>query len=249
MSYTPEELAAMTGEKQYKQAPVGGQYFDTITLGKDGKFYASYYSQPKDERADPDELGDKFEGTILLIRRKMVAWADREKVFESVEYDAGAELVSTTAGDISEKEAKSLHLAKVGLVLYLLRGEDINKLTVTGGSLYNPDDEDDMRLYPYLQSFDEDEHTFMYQTIIGAKENSYTDNQGFEIKGYQMTFKRGASHKDLSGVGDAIVKLKELLPECDARDLRFLGKSGGSSKPNTTVEYPSEEINPNDVPF
>jgi len=42
---SPEELAQMSGTNAYKGGHVGGSYYDTITLGKDGKFYLSFYSQ------------------------------------------------------------------------------------------------------------------------------------------------------------------------------------------------------------
>lgn len=254
MTYTAQELATLSGDKEYKQAPVGGQYYDTITLGKDGKFYLAYYSQPKNERKDPDTLGDSVTLTILKIRRKLSKWENNAQVLESVEYDAGVETVPTTQGDLSEKDAKARG-AKVALVLYCLLNGTTVKLTVTGGSLYNPDDLDDMRLYTYLQLFEEDEHTFMYETRIGAKVNTYVFD-GVEKTNYQMTFKRGTSHTNLDAVGSALVVLPATLEENDARDLKWLGSSKPApsyaetaQKAGKPIEYPSDEINPSDIPF
>lgn len=245
--FTKEQLAELLGDKEYKSAPTGGQYFDTINLGKDGKYYISFYSQPKDEREDPEMLGEVFKMTIVKIRRKLSKWLDRTNVLDSVEYDAGTDLVHTTAGDITEKEAKSQG-AKVALILYGLYDGKTVKLTVTGGSLYNPDDEEDLRLYSYLQSFEEDEHTFMFETTIGAKENTYTDPDGIEHTNYQMTFKKGKEHKKLDAIGEVMVALPAILEENDARDLKYLGKN--SAKATTPVETKDEDlIDVDSVPF
>lgn len=229
MGYTKEDLAALSGDKEQGGSAVGGNYFDTLTLGKDGKYYISYYSQPKDERQDPDVLGETVKLVMMKIRRKISKWVDKTNVLESVEYDAGTERVSTTAGDISEKEAKAQG-GKVALVVYaILKGETV-KFTVSGGSLYNPKDEENMRLYSYLNSFADDEHTFMFETVLGAVENKYTDEDGFETTNYQMTFKRGKELKSLEEVGTKLTELAEQLPENDARDLKFLGKNGSKAE-------------------
>lgn len=237
MSYTPSQLAAMSGEATYKQAPTGGNYFDTITLAKDGKLYVSYYSQPKDERKDPDELATPVVGTIIKIRRTLIAFENGRPSLKSVEYDADADRILTTKGELTEKEAKDMG-AKVQLVLYVLYNNQITKLQVSGGSLYNPNDEQDMRLYTYLQSFEEDDHSFMHETHIATKPNTYTDSEGFDKTSYQLTFKRGTKHDNLDAVGAAMERLNAELPECDERDKKFLNYT---PKADTTapVEYPA----------
>jgi len=255
MSYTAEQLAVLSGDKEYKQAPAGGQYYDTITLGKDGKFYLAYYSQPKTERKDPDTLGESVTLTILKIRRKLSKWENNVQVLESVEYDAGASTIPTTRGDLTEKDAKGQG-AKVALVLYCLLNGTTVKLAVTGGSLYNPNDLDDMRLYTYLQSFEDDDHAYMYDTVVRAKPNTYTFD-GVEKSNYQMTFKRGNALADLDAVGSALVVLPATLEENDARDLKWLGTSkpapsyGEPAKAATanSAVLPTDEINPDDIPF
>lgn len=250
MGYTKEQLAALSGDKEQGGGAVGGNYFDTLTLGKDGKYYLAYYSQPKDERDDPDVLGEEVKLTIIKIRRKINKWVEKTNVLESVEYDAGVERVATTAGDISEKEAKGQG-GKVSLVAYALKDGKVVKFAVSGGSLYNPDDEENMRLYSYLQSFADDEHTFMFETILGAKENKWTDDDGFETTNYQMTFKRGKALKSLEEVGAKLTELAEQLPENDARDLKFLGKPKGNKKAQEeeTDAVEGDSVDPNTVPF
>lgn len=217
---TPEQLAAMAGTNAYKGGHVGGSYYDTITLGKDGKFYLSHYSQPKDKREDPEMIGSKVNITILKIRSKLVQWQDNAKVLESVEYDAGADLIDTSKGRMTEKEAKEAG-AKKSLVVYANYKDNLVKLTVTGGSLYNPDDEEDLRLYSYLQSFEGDDHTFMVETTVKAKEVEYEYN-GEDKKTYHMTFAKGKA-SDLETVGTLLTKLVNELPDNDLRDTKFIG--------------------------
>lgn len=217
---TPEQLAAMAGTNAYKGGHVGGSYYDTITLGKDGKFYLSFYSQPKDKREDPKALGKSVDITILKIRGKLTKWQDNAQVLTSVEYDAGATEIATTKGVMTEKAAKDLG-AKKSLVVYAEYKGSLVKLTVSGGSLYNPDDEEDLRLYSYLQSFEGDDHSFMVQTKVKAKEVDY-EFDGESKTTYHMTFAKG-KESDLEVVGTILTGLVESLPDNDARDLKFLG--------------------------
>jgi hypothetical protein len=248
MAYTKQELDALSGAKAYQSQPVGGQYYDTITLGKDGKFYLAHYSQPKDKREDAKSLDGAFTITIVKIRRKLTAWENNEKTLESVEYDAGATNILTTAGMMTEKDAKARG-AKVGLVVYGLYNGKLVKMPVTGGSLYNPDDTTHLRLYSYLQSFDESESVYDSETIVGAKENSYTDGAGVARSNYQMVFKRGDKTADIEVVGGALTQLATDLPENDARDAKFLGSSKPKSAADKVYDALDAPINPEDVPF
>jgi hypothetical protein len=253
--YTKEQLDALSGAKAYQNQQVGGAYYDTITLGKDGKFYLAHYSQPKAEREDPSSLDGAFTMTIVKIRRKLTAWMDSEKTLESVEYDAGATNILTTAGMMTEKDAKAQG-AKVALVVYGLYKGNLVKMQVTGGSLYNSDDTTHLRLYSYLQSFDESESVYDAETIVGAKtmtwDSGKKDEEGNAIlnTSYNMVFKRGDKIADLEVVGGALTQLATDLPENDNRDARFLG----GSKPKSEVdkqfdEIGTEPIDPNSVPF
>jgi len=222
---SPEQIAAMSGANAYKGGHVGGAYYDTITLGKDGKFYLAYYSQKKDERADPIVVGDTFAMTILKIRSKLTRWQDNQQTLTSAEYDAGANTIPTTAGNLTEKQAKEMG-AKKSLVIYGLYEDRPIKLTVSGGSLYNPDDVDDMRLYSYLQSFEGDDHSFMVETVVSAKDVKYT-YEGEEKNTYHMTFARGAVNgkKELDLVGTTLAALIEGLVDNDAHDLKYLNSA------------------------
>lgn len=217
---SPEQIAQLAGTDAYKGGHVGGSYYDTVTLGKDGKFYLAFYSQEKDKRPDPFCLGESFDFTILKVRSKLIQWENSKKVLESVEYDAETAKIATTAGDLTEKEAKERG-AKVSKVLYGTRDGKLVKLTVSGGSLYNPDDEVDLRLYNYLQSFEGDDHSFMYTTTVKAKAVEYT-HEGETKSSYHMTFHKGKP-SDMQAVGTSLTALVEELADCDARDLKFLG--------------------------
>jgi hypothetical protein len=124
------------------------------------------------------------------------------------------------------------------------------KLTVSGGSLYNPDDEEDLRLYSYLQSFEGDDHIFMAETTVKAKEFAYEFN-GEDKTTYHMTFAKGKK-SDLALVGTTLTTLTESLPDNDARDFMFLGftkKADEQYAGKKMPDYPEDEINPDDVPF
>lgn len=223
MSMSPEQIAALSGSNAYKGGHTGGSYYDTITLGKDGKFYLAHYSQPKDKREDPSCLGESVEVVIVKIRGKLTRWENNVQTLTSVEYDAGTDVIATTVGDMSEKDAKGMG-AKKAVVLYVLRDGAIAKMTVSGGSLYNPEDTESLRLYSYLQSFEGDDHTFMYKTIVTAKEVQY-EYDGEAKTTYHMTFTKGAENTpvELGAVGESLTVLVEELVDADARDLKFLG--------------------------
>jgi hypothetical protein len=214
------EIAKMAGTDAYKGGHVGGGYHDTITLGKDGKFYLAYYSQLKTERADPICLGDSVDVTFLKVRSKLTRWEDNKQTLTSVEYDAEAGEIATSIGAMTEKEAKASG-AKKALVIYALHEGKLVKMQVAGGSLYNPDDEENLRLYSYMQSFEGDDHTFMSVTKIAAIENEY-EWEGETKKSFHMCFaKEGESN--LEKVGSSLEALMAELEENDARDLKFIG--------------------------
>jgi hypothetical protein len=262
----PDQLAQMAGTNAYKGGHVGGSQYDTITLGKDGKFYLAYYSQPKDQREDPIVIGSKVSLTILKIRQKFIYWKDNTKVLESVEYDAGADLIDTNQGKMTEKDAKCIDGftdetdeekpkpigAKVSRVIYAKYKDGIVKLQVTGGSLYNPDDTENLRLLNYLQSFEGDDHVFMYETTVKAKEVEYKNREtGKTETTYHMTFTKDKA-SDLEAVGVLLTKLVAELPENDASALKFLGytkKTEASYEGSKAPDYPEDEINPEDIPF
>lgn len=243
---TPEQLAQMAGTNAYKGGHVGGSYYDTLTLGKDGKFYLSFYSQKKEEREDPKALSGSVDLTILKIRGKLTKWQDNAKVLESVEYDAGTTEIATNKGIMSEKEAKDFG-AKKSLVVYADYKGSLVKLTVSGGSLYNPDDEEDLRLYSYLQSFEGDDHTFMVQTKVKAKEVEY-EFDGESKTTYHMTFAKGKA-SDLRVVGELLTSLTESLPENDARDLKFIGWTKKAEEQYEGTEVKTETEDGEEEPF
>lgn len=241
-----EELAALAGTNAYKGGHVGGSQYDTITLGKDGKFYLSHYSQPKDKREDPEAIGSKLNLTILKIRGKLVQWQDNAKVLESIEYDAGAETIETTKGKLTEKEAKGLG-AKKSLVVYAKYKDGLVKLTVSGGSLYNPDDEEDLRLYSYLQSFEGDDHTFMVETTVKAKEVEY-EYDGETKTTYHMTFAKGKA-SDLEAVGKLLTQLVAELPDNDKSALKFLGYTKTANEQYDGTKTVTTETEEEQEPF
>lgn len=242
----PDQLAQLAGTNAYKGGHVGGSQYDTITLGKDGKFYLAFYSQPKDKREDPIMIGSKVILTILKIRSKFTKWQDNAKVLESVEYDAGAQLIETTKGQLTEKELKEQG-AKKALVVYAKYKDSLVKLTVSGGSLYNPDDTEDLRLYSYLQSFEGDDHTFMFETTVKAKEVDY-EFDGETKTTYHMTFAKG-KESDLEAVGALLTKLVAELPENDASALKFLGYTKKAEASYEGTDTPATELTDEDSPF
>ncbi len=248
MAYTAEQLRALSGQEDYASAPVGGSYYDALAMGKDGNFYLTHYSAPKSERPDPTALGTSVTVPVLKMRRQFQRWSDADNAYDikSVEYDASTPTVATTHGDMSEKQAKAQG-AKVSIILYVLVNGKIAKLKVSGSSLYNPEDTENLRLYTYLQSFDEGETLATFETNIKSVTRTYTNKEGVEASTVDMAFSRGKEVADLTAIGDALTAITTALPENDARDLKYLG----SSKPKTQAPsaYPAEEINPDDVPF
>ena len=257
---SPEQIEQLAGTNAYKGGHVGNSQYDTITLGKDGKFYLAYYSQPKDQREDPIVIGSKVSLTILKIRQKFIYWKDNTKVLESVEYDAGADLIDTNQGKMTEKDAQCIGGltgeekpkpigAKVSRVIYAKYKDGIVKLQVTGGSLYNPDDTENLRLLNYLQSFEGDDHVFMFETTVKAKEVEYKNREtGKTETTYHMTFTKDKA-SDLEAVGVLLTKLVAELPENDASALKFLGYTKKAEASYDGNDTPATELTDEDSPF
>lgn len=238
VTLTPEKLAELSGSKS-----VGGgsftpaSYFNKITLGKNGHYYLDEYSVPKAERPDPTDLTEKVTITIIKLRAKWQKWVDNSIVLESAQYDA-EHPINTTEGVKTEAELKALK-AKKTIVLYVILNGKLATLEVSGGSLYNPDDLEDLRFYNYLTSLGDD-HVFQFQTELGVKQNSWTPEGETEPKvSNQMTFKN-VGPSDLNIVGTELEALVAQLVINDETEVKFLGKKEVSSTGTSTGEGSTE---------
>lgn len=263
LNFNIADLAAYAGDEEYKGLPVTTN-MDELKLGTDGKFYVTHYSGEKTDGAWPiDDMGESVEVVVLKVRRKIEKWDNHEMVVASHEYSSRTAKVKVAVknGDeveeyeMTEKEAKEKYGAKVPIILYVMvvSTGTVVKLKVTGQSLYNPDDTESLRLYSYLQTFEGEQHSFMFVTKLVAKVSGASeDGKPY----YNITFVRGdeLDVERLNRVGGLIVGLKTTLDEADkvaAKRSPIYKKKDKEdwSAPVKKIEYPTEDIDVDDIPF
>lgn len=261
------KLAAALGTDEYNAMPAFNNYDELKMNGQSGTFVLTRYSQEKG--ADGYEAANVAEPVRIVFlkpRRKFLEFADKQLVAASHEYNSRKQSITLSDGTVHADE-KALKAArpngKVVVVQYgLYKFADatgVVKLPVSGMSLYSEDDEP-LRFYNYMQAFNKDEHAFEYITEVTT-----TPLQGDKGVYYAMAFKK-ADHLDDNMLGFVEAQATKLLTELaeeDARNAKRLptvGKKATASDASTDkafndltapsgIEYPEEDINPDDIPF
>ena len=256
-----DELAMMSGTKAYKPLPAFTLYPE-LSLKKNGKFYVTEYNPETKARDDREATANETKGTIVKIRRKIMRFTGGTLDLSSHEYDTADAPITLSDGTTrTEKEAKE-DGAKVWRVLYFYATTgQVFKVAVSGHSLYNPDSTD-LRLLNYLQEFADNEYSFQYMTEIYAT----SETEG-EVTWYNMAFRRHEKHAE-EPLKLVAYKIKEVYEQCIDQDKQNAKRTPYSQTnrpaptqtiPQTTpptstaqrqgVKYPTEEVNPDDIPF
>lgn len=250
-------MALLSGETEYKNKSVR-MSFDELKLNKEGDFLLTKYTQQKDgDGLFPQEnKGEQADIIVLKLRRRMVEF-NMAGGFErgSNEYNTAAQEVVLSTGERgTEKELKkTFPNMKVQIIIYALLDGEVVKIPVSGSSLYTDDPEKPMRLYNYLQSFNDGEHVFEYITHMTVSSEEYDTGKEKKLY-YAIGFRRGEKLPQalFENAGN---KLTDLVGDLDDFDKKY-GASFPMKKEKEDqmkkVEYPEAEdegIRPEDIPF
>lgn len=264
------ELADMSGETSYRS--VRALELNEILLnGEEGYFRLRKWLERKsrDEKPEDHDLGKDVNVVFLKIRRRLVERGNNGEIVRSTNehnsptdvvkmYDKSTrESVVGTAADI-RKRFDGLRTVQVVYALHLTgkTKPDVVRLVVKGASLGSEAKPDNvMSFYQYVGSFGQDEHIWEYKTnltpIMEEGQRTY----------YAINFKRGEKLKEGS-LEYAEEKLREIHEHCvtvdSARAARMerpapasadeTDDAGGSAN-SSGIEYPAEDIDPDDIPF
>jgi hypothetical protein len=237
--------------------PKGGYFRKKILIGK-----------PKDEKPEEVKLGATISVVFLKIRRKLIERGKDGEVLRSTnEHNSKNDAVSLFEG--KGKTAKRIDgvasdlreryegLRTVQIVYALLVGgtgePELVRLIVKGASLGSEAKADEVTdFYSYLGSFRGEEHVWQYKTVLSA-----VREEGHKSY-YAIDFKRGEALSEKS-LEYAVEKLKEVHAKCSEIDATRAAKIAKrdvagpeEEREEETVggiEYPKDDINPDDIPF
>lgn len=270
MSYDPEALAKMSGADNFGRPE--SMVLNEVSLnGDSGRFRKRIYvghDRRSNERPEEEDLGDSVRIIFLKVRRKLV---ERSRKGEIVRQTSEHNTVNSTVsvwpekvyGKAADIRARFEGLRTVQVVYGLLlnaantKEPELVKLIVKGASLGSEAKEKDVpSFYQYLSSYKAPEHFFQFQTILKPVEEHGAKTY------YCMTFERGAaiSEQGMELVAKELTSVHEKLEEQDS----YVAKKADVAKEPTAapgdgvdapapaggdVQYPDEEINPDDIPF
>lgn len=264
---TKEELALLSGESNYQNSNTVFSRFNELKLnGRTGVLSLTKFADEKGAEGYQSEIVEEPARVVFLkIRRKMQMFDNNRPVLVSHEYDSPTQsiiLSDATRGTEKELKTKFGKDLKATVVVYALLFTGTQKLLVkipvSGSSLFDDNEDAGLRFYNYMGKFDKKngEHSFEYFTAITT-----TEKQGDNGAYYALAFARDAKLDDsvMEVVAGEIVRLSEELGATDAANEKSLPKIFGAKTiseekfnnfaSGDRIEYPDEDINPDDIPF
>lgn len=257
---TPEEIAQMTGEAQYRKPQL--LKINSLKLnGETGKFVLTHLTEPKGEdgRYVKEEIDGSVELVFLKIRRRLIE-ASRDGIVRSTsEHNTPNDVVvlfnqkdNTTEKAPAREIRDKYEVLRTEQIVYARFRGQVVRLSVKGASLGSADkSKEKMDFYKYLTSFQEDAHFYEYKTRLDAIE------EGETRKYYCINFARGEKltdeqlgkvYEDIKMVHESCSKFDKYYDVSTVREIKQdIEKESIEGK--NDVEYPEEEINPEDIPF
>jgi hypothetical protein len=255
-----QDVSALTGEAQVSGSPV--LRLNQVRLnGQTGEFFLVDLLGEKDENGKfkKKNLGHSIEVVLMIHRRKLFQFRKDQRNIESNEYIGKNDNI-TLYGVNERGTADQLRIKYQGLrtqqIVYALspKGEVV-RLVAKGGSLMS-DDKEKNGYYNYINSFDREgknEHSYQFKTVL----TSYSKQNDMGTF-WCMDFQRGealdtdALKTVTKTILDLIGKLAKIenyekanSPEKIEKEIEASGEPEIIEK----MEYPEEDINPEDIPF
>jgi hypothetical protein len=252
---------SINGDAEAVETPPGSGKF----VRKGGYFRKRILiGAPKDEKPEEMRLEAPVRLIFLKIRRKLVERGDKGKILRATgehntKYDAvtlyaeGKPVEDGVASDLREKYS---NLRTIQVVYALLLGTnepELVRFIARGSSLGSESKaETTTDFYRYLGSYGKDEHVYEYETIVEP-----VLEQGLKAY-YAIDFKRGAK-VDEHTYALAMQHLKAVHEKCVEQDTARAAKiaKAGTVPADDVVpdaeasglQYPTDDINPDDIPF
>lgn len=225
---------------------------------------------PKDQKPEEVNLGPRIQVVFLKIRRKLVERGrEGEIVRTTVEHNSPYDATILYEKDTKEKKAgvaKDLraqfpNLRTVQIVYALLlteaREPELVRVTIKGASLGSEVKEKDVPdFYSYISSYTGDDHFYQYKTnltpILEKGKQDY----------FAVNFTRGEKLSEKS-YEIALEQMKKVHENCKEVDMQraaritrdatvddVVPEALADAPPyDTGIDYPKDDINPDDIPF
>ena len=257
-----EDIRKMTGQSNFGGGVSTSVKVDVINLTK-GKFYRTFLTEPKvDKMYRSESLGEAVNIVFLKIRRSLSEYKkDEGSIRNTTEHNTKNDMVAMFGEGAERATAAALKERYPGLkttqhvYALLIRGKnkpEVVKVNVRGLSLGSFDEEvaPATKFFAYLNSFDAEHiHEFITRLTVGEEE---TEDFG-EIK--HMLFEKMAK-LPADKIATVVTHIKSLYEQMTEADKQFegmkpgqIGKGKKEEFADSTIEYPDEEINPDDIPF
>lgn len=254
-TYTKEQLAEMAGEHAYKKPKI--EPLNKITFnGETGKFIYTHMLGEKDAEGKypKKEIGDSLQVVFLKIRRILSKYNKKEPSLTTSEHNTPDDMVMLfgknekgTARQLREKYPE-LRTQQI-VYAYLPKRDEVVRLTVKGSSLGSDNKPKGvLGFYEYLATFGKDEHIFDFHTNLSASKEEGELGEYYSIK-----FEKGErlpenllekAIEKLGAIHEVIKSFDEYYKVSDASKI-----TEDSEQQAEKVEYPSDDVNPDDIPF
>lgn len=260
-----QDISKYTGEENYKRPPKNIVAPEVSLQGKDGAFiYSDLPNRQKGQAVAKTTLGPTINAVFLVHRQRLHGYDKRlEKFTVSTEYKNRESRCflfgkneTGVAGDLREKYDSILETQHL-IYAFLLRPDtgkrEFVRMIVRGAQLGSQNTPEGVtKLYDYLSKFDKSEHSYEFVTKMTAVKET-----GSLGPYYVINFEKGAKLDEvkLKSVKDEIVRIGEIARTQD----EFYAKNDPVQttreaelpviQTDDRIEYPSEEINPDDIPF
>jgi len=224
-------------------------------------------NKPKDERPETVKLGESINVVMLKVRRRLEERSGETVVLRTSEHNTKHDFVelfddnnklvdSGTAEDIRTRHS-GLHTIQIVYSLLLERGKEpeLVKLNIKGSSLGSQVKDPSVKtFYDHVGSFTKDsegnkEHLRQFVSILElVKEQGKKDY-------FTMTFNRGNKlDEETQKIAD--MSLREVHEKLTEQDMTVNARAKApaqTSNPHElqvpSIEYPEDDINPEDIPF
>jgi hypothetical protein len=232
--------------------------------GNNGTFSRSVYDKSTKTRND-EPLKAPLNFVILKKRRVLSSFSKTKASHFSTEHDGPNDVIGLFKNFNNYTELDKVGVAKVlreenpllktKEIAYVLYNKEICKLSIKGSSL--------SEYYDYQNKLrDEDARSFSVITTVKASE----PQDGPKDKYYKLVFSKKENIEDeaaLLKIETAMKTVSDKLSEIDAYNttqfssatkvpaatVEAVNKVPSTNQPLDTIEYPEEDINPEDIPF
>ncbi len=261
-----EDVSNMTGENLHRRAPRGIKLNEIRFNGKEGNFvFLDLLNRQEGQKADKTNLGESVDVVFLKIRRRIAGFKKGNKsmkefdtVYVSTEHNTKEDQIylfgakeKGKADDLYNKYKDFIHTERV-VYAFLLRKDKERELVrvIIKGSALNPNRETKatgtVDFFTYVQDKEKGTHIYEYVTNLSSVKETGPLGDFFTIN-----FRRGKKlpGDKLIAVVEEIKTLHQYSIEQDEyyADAQKIEEPAEKKLPE--IEYPEEDINPDDIPF